>query len=738
MRHATKLYWLFVGVPFVLIALFGIAAPTAFDPLRDLVFDTYQRLSPRPWDADAPVRIVDIDDESLTRVGQWPWPRTKLAELVDKLTAQGAAAIAFDIAFSEPDRTSPDQILKLLPPSQARDVIAKDVEALPSNDTVLADAIAGKPVIVGAIAAGGWTKSVPAKHGWVTAGDDPALFLPRYPSVILPLPELASAGRGIGLLNWLPDRDQTIRRVPLLLNVGGKFTLGLAAEALRVAQGVDTIIVKSSNASGETAFGAQTGVNSVKIGQFAIATGPQGEVRVRFSAHEPRRFIPAWKIFAGEAKVEDIEGRIFFVGSSAAGLLDQRTTPIDAIVPGVEVHAQLIEHVIAGGQLSRPDWALGAEAALALFVCALFMIFLPRVPPLILGLLGAGVVAGLAAGSWYLFQEEGLLLDPLVPSASGAVVYLAGLSCLYWQEQAQKRQVRSAFERFVAPAVVERLASSPERLVLGGENRILTLMFCDLRSFTTLSEGMSAQELTHFINEYLTPMTDLVLDHNGTVDKYMGDAIMAFWNAPLDDAAHARNAAHAALSMIAKLAALNQHWQEAAAAQGRHFPIARFGIGLNTGECCVGNLGSTRRFDYSAIGDEVNVASRLEGATKYLGIDLLAAETTRDLAPTLPWLEVDVVRLKGKLQATRLFTLMGTEEEAAGGAFGAYEAAHGRMLELYRSRQFALVPAAAEQAGALAPARLAGLYTVYSKRADAFIRQPPPPAWDGSTTMDEK
>lgn len=738
MLKGTRLYWLAVGIPFLAVMLFGVAAPQALAPLRNLVFDSYQRLSPRPFDPEAPVRIIDIDDESLAKIGQWPWPRTKFAELVEKLSRQGAAAIAFDIAFAEPDHANPGEILKLLPPSVAREALARNIEHLLSNDQVLADEIAGKPVVLGAVAANVAPQGFPQKYGWVTAGDDPALFVKRFPSAVLPLPELTKAAAGIGFLNWLPDEDQTIRRVPLLLSAAGKLNLGLAGEALRVAQGVNTVIIKSSNASGETAFGAQTGINAVKIGQFAIATGPEGEVRVRFSAHEPRRFVPAWKVLAGGIANEDIEGRILFIGSSAAGLLDQRTTPVDPTVPGVEVHAQLIEHIVSGGQLSRPDWALGAEAVLAVGVCLIFMFFLPRVPPVALGLLGAGAVVFLVGGSWYLFTQNGLLLDPVVPSGSGGIIFLSGLSCLYWQEQAQKRQVRSAFERFVAPAVVERLAGDPSRLVLGGENRVITLMFCDLRSFTTLSEGMTAQDLTRFMNEYLTPMTDLVLDHNGTVDKYMGDAIMAFWNAPLDDSEHGLNAARTALHMIDRLAALNRFWQERAMAQGKHFPIARFGIGLNTGECCVGNLGSARRFDYSAIGDEVNVASRLEGATKYLGIDLLAAETTRDLAPSLPWLEVDIVRLKGKLQPTRLFTLAGSEAEVASGGFQDYKRAHADVLIAYREREFGAVQEKAEAARALAPARLTGLYDVYIKRAKAMIATPPPVDWDGSTTMDEK
>ena len=244
------------------------------------------------------------------------------------------------------------------------------------------------------------------------------------------------------------------------------------------------------------------------------------------------------------------------------------------------------------------------------------------------------------------FASFGLLLDPVPPIFSSTVVYLTGMVTLYGLKQREEREMRSAFGRFVSPAVVARLAQHPENLKLGGEERVLTVMFCDLRSFTTLSEGFTAVELTHFLNDYLTPMTDAVLDASGTVDKYIGDAIMAFWNAPLDDPDHARNAVEAALKMRALLASLNVRWRAEAAEKGRRFTQVKFGIGLNTGQCCVGNLGSTRRFDYSAIGDEVNVASRLEGSSKQFGVDIVASESTRALTPDYAWLEIDQVLLE--------------------------------------------------------------------------------------------
>jgi adenylate cyclase len=298
--------------------------------------------------------------------------------------------------------------------------------------------------------------------------------------------------------------------------------------------------------------------------------------------------------------------------------------------------------------------------------------------------------------------------------------------------------VRQAFGRFVSPAVVQRLAENPDKLILGGENRELTLLFCDLRSFTTISEKFDAHGLTRFLNEYLTPMTDVVLDHGGTVDKYMGDAIMAFWNAPLDDPDHARNSAMAALAMRAALATLNARWQAEAAAQDKPFPKVRFGVGLNTGVCCVGNLGSTRRFDYSAIGDDVNVASRLEGATKILGVDIAANEATRDEAPDLAWLEIDKVVVKGKSLPVTAYALVGDEGVARSERFKALAEVHEAMLDAFRCRAFDKALELAEKASTLAPAEIAGLYAFYRARIIDALEALPGEDWSPVLTLEEK
>ncbi len=407
---------------------------------------------------------------------------------------------------------------------------------------------------------------LPVKAGFSHAGDDPLLFLHGFQASIAPIKVLADRAAGIGALNWVPDRDRVVRQVPLLFALRDEIVPSLAAEALRLAQEDGaSYFIKSSNASGETAFGAKTGIVALRIGKLVVNTQPHGDVRVRFTRHEPRRFIPAWKLIDNEVDPAEIENKIIFIGSSAAALGDMVTTPLDASVPGVEIHAQLLEHILDGESLVRPDIAGGVEM-LAMALLSLIMIFaLPFVPALVGASIGGFCVAAMVGGSWWAFTRKGLLIDPVFPSLSAGAVFLTGVLALYALKQSQERHVRQAFGRFVSPAVVHRLAENPDRLILGGENRELTLLFCDLRAFTTLSEGFDAHGLTRFLNEYLTPMTDVVLDHGGTVDKYMGDAIMAFWNAPLDDAEHARNSAIAALAMRAELAKLNERWQAKAA-----------------------------------------------------------------------------------------------------------------------------------------------------------------------------
>jgi adenylate cyclase len=696
---------------------------------QNVVFDQYQRWRPRERGASRLVRIVDIDDESIRRMGQWPWPRAQMARLVDALAGAKVAAIGFDVLFSEADRAPAEAS----PAGQG--VATGDSE----GDAAFARALVGQSVVLSELVT--QTKlvgAVAAKSGFTFIGQDSTPDLPRLNGALGPLPVLAKGAAGIGFVNWQADADRVVRRVPLLIAVNGQIQPSFALECLRVAQGASTYLVKSADAGGSS-LGQGAGVAAIKVGDVIVATQPAGDIRAYFATSDPSLSTPAWKLFQPGPDLADLAGKIVVVGASASLLSDVVATPLNPSTAGVEALAQLIEQIVDGDALLRPDWAHGAEVAAATLLSLALLVATPLLSALWSALLGGLAVAAMAGGSWLAFTQDGWLLDPITPSFSAGAVFLAGVLALYSQKRHQLNETRSHFGRFVSPAVVARLAEHPEAIQLGGLQRTLTLMFCDIRSFTTLSEGLTAVELTHFLNEYLTPMTDAVLQEMGTVDKYMGDAIMAFWNAPLDDAAHAAHAVNAALAMRKTLAALNRGWASRAAESGRAFQPVKFGVGLNTGECCVGNLGSTRRFDYSAIGDEVNVASRLEGASKVLGVDIVASDLTRADAPDFAWLEVDRLVLKGKTRPTPVYALAGDAATAVGAPFRELARRHDEILAAYRGRDFAAAGRLAEAAAALAPPEIQGLYANYYQERFAFLAMSDlGPSWEPVFRLETK
>ncbi len=723
--------------------LLTVALGDLLGPLRgnidNLVFDQYQRWKPRPYDFSQPVRIVDIDDESIHLIGRWPWSRRKMADLVEALVKANVAAIGFDYLFSEKDQAAGD-VAKCAKGGGHSADSASRCEERADGDAAFAQAIQGRPVVLGAYLTpthNGSQASLTTKAGFSFVGDPPTSLVTSFNGVLAPIPELADAAEGLGFLNWLPDNDRVVRRVPLLLAVNGQIQPSLVLETLRIAQGATGYIVKSTNAYGSTA-GKTDVIDSIKDGDVIVPVQADGQLRVWFGKSDPRRSIPAWKVLQPGADLSELAGKIVLIGASASLLTDIVATPIDPSTPGVEAHAQLIEQILSGVTLERPDWAPGAElqagAAMSLIVAAL----LPFVPIYATTVVGGILAAAMAFVSWNAFTRQGVLIDPLYPSIAAGFVFLAGVGQLYGQKRQQVNEIRSAFGRYVSPAVVARLAEHPEQLQLGGEKRDLTIMFCDIRSFTTLSEGFTAIELSAFLNAYLSPMTDIILGEEGTVDKYMGDAIMAFWNAPLDDAAHGIHAVRAALQMRETLTRLNQEWRAEAEAAGRPFKPVKFGIGMNTGECSVGNMGSEQRFDYSALGDEVNIASRLEGSSKQFGVDIVASSATRDEAPEFAWLEIDAVKLKNKTRAVALYALAGGQAYAESESFRGLLALHEEMLAAYRARKFAAARRLADEAAALAPPEVVGLYGYYVKRFAALDAETLPESWAPMIALDEK
>lgn len=728
------LYLLPLAVLFVAIGA-RIAAPDLLDRLSLIAFDLYQRALPRV-PGNSPIRIVDIDDKSLAKIGQWPWPRTVVAQLIERLAASGAAVVAFDIDFAEPDRTSPKMLLSLIAQNGVSAAEAeKLLSTLPDPDRVLAAAMGKVPVVTGFILTDRGGTLVPAaKAGFAFAGDDPLRHVDNFTGVIPDLPVLEAAAAGDGFLNQLPEWDHVVRRLPLILTLNGKPYPSLAAEALRLAFGASTYIGRAAGANGDKNFGQDSGLTAIRIGPLTVPTDAAGRVWLHYARHDPGRTVSAADVLAGRINPALFAGDIVLVGTSAAGVInDQRATPLANAVPGVEIHAQLLDEILQGDFLARPDWAVGAELLFALVVGAGLILVLPRIGALASAALGGVSVAAAVGGSWLAFRYAHLLIDPVYPWAVLTLVYLVASLLGYLRTEARQREIRSAFSRYMSPHYVQELAAHPEKLVLGGEMRIMTIMFCDIRGFTSRAEGMDAQTLTHFMNTFLSPMTEIITEEKGTIDKYIGDCIMAFWNAPLDDPDHAKNAVRAAQMMRRKLVELNHLWTGEATASGKPFRPVQMGIGINTGECVVGNFGSEQHFDYSLLGDPVNLASRLEGLGKVYGIDLIVGEDTAARLDEPALIEVDLVAVKGKSQAGRVYTLPPDTIEA--GEFGDR---HSALLRAYRRQEWAAALRLLDD-GLLAAARhLAPVYDLYRRRIAHFQAEAPPTNWDGVFTAEEK
>lgn len=727
------IYSLLLGIVIIVALALRLIDPSPVARMRSLVFDTYQVIKPRVYDPSVPVRIIDIDEESLARLGQWPWPRTILADLVKKLHDQGAATIAFDMIFPEPDRLSPANTVKSWPDSPATAGIKAEASNLPSNDAVFADAMKGAPVVLGFVGVDVGGRKPLVKTGFAHAGDDPMQFVPGFRSAATSLPELEGMTAGLGTLNWIAEHDQVTRRLPMLVRVGDELHPSFILEALRVAQGATTMLVKSSGASGEESFGQKSGVVSVKVGEFEAPTAANGELWVRFSPATRDRYVPAWRVLAGEIPKADIEGRIFLIGTSAAGLNDLRATPLDAAMPGIEVHAQAIEQIIRGAFLHRPDFAAMAELAFILVLGLVIALLVYFAGAIVSAVLIAIAIVGVIVASWLAFDRWNWLVDPIYPSISLLAFYLVGTVSVFLRTEGERNRVRSAFGHYMAPALVEKLANDPSKLKLGGETRDMTLLFSDVRDFTSIAEGLDAEALTSFINSLFTPLSEIILDEKGTIDKYMGDSVMAFWNAPLDDPDHAENACRAALRMAGEMEALNAQWRDQAATAGRPYRPVKIGIGLNTGEVCVGNLGSERRFDYSVIGDNVNVASRLEGQCKVYNVPIITGEPTASRASSFAFIEIDLVKVKGRKTVTRVFTLIGDPEIKRSLSFGGLLARHTEMLASFRGRDWDRAEKLTHDCEILDGGRLDGVYALYRARIATYRKRPPPKSWDGSS-----
>lgn len=669
------------------ILLLCLLALRSFDPslisaLRGSGFDTLQRLWPREVAQQQPVRVVDIDEASLAELGQWPWPRSQLAKLTNELLDLGAAAVAFDIMFPEPDRMSPRRILS---EPQAAAVLSAsatplDLGSLPDNDELFAAAMQGRPVILSfASTAAGRGTTAPLKSGFAQTGLDAINAPPRLAGITSNIPMLDMAATGIGSINIDLGRDEGVaRQIPLLWSDGQRLYPSLSIEALRVAQGADTLLLHASP-------DMENAINSLVVGDLEVALSESGMFHVYYRPDSKELYVSAASLIGGKQREELrplIEGHIVLVGTSAVGLLDVRTSALGEAVPGVSVHAQAIEQILSGTFLTRPEWAVGMELIFVIAAGLALILLTGWLHPRTSLMVFAAVATGIIAVTIAFFRGAGILVDATFPLLALGLVFLSSIAMKLLVTDRQGRQLRGAFAQYVAPAVLAEIERNPQSLKLGGEMRDVTVMFVDIENFTPLSEKLDPVSLVAVVNRLLDAGSKAILAEQGTIDKYIGDAIMAFWNAPLPMEDHQYHAARAAIGIRKAVAALNEEPDLHKLLTERGAPRLAVRVGLASGPACVGNMGSSERFDYSVLGETVNTAARTEATCKSIGHDIAIAGTLQGRTAELATLYAGSLPMKGKSLPEPVHIVLDDSAHAATDNFQRFRRTYNELIEM--------------------------------------------------------
>ena len=712
-------------IPFaIILAFFPLLNPLGvFTELRLTSFDTFQALFPRVTLEDDPVIVIDIDDESLNRLGQWPWSRNALASLTDK--TQLSAVTGFDIVFAEPDRTGSKELQEMY---KQEPELVRILEKTADHDETFATSIKDHGTVVLGLAPNN-NKTIyydNQKFGLVTQGDDAKQFVPQYKGLQKNIALLEDASAGLGSMS-IGNNDSIVRTIPTFETINDKLIPSFPLELVRVAIGASTYQIKASNASSEEAFGEATGINHVKLGGLVMPTNPDGSLWIYPTPSKNLNIIPAWKVLNDEYDSSYFEGKITIVGTSASGLFDLRSNAIEKNVPGVTIVAQFVQQIFSNTFLKRPDWLLGLEFLAGLVISVLMTIVIQRNGPvggLAVFALGNGSVV---YASYYFFINHQYLVDPISPLVICLVAYLVITFFNFLFTELERSKVRTAFSQYLAPAMVEKLAQSSESLVLGGERKEMTFLFSDIRGFTAISEKYQKdpEGLTDLINQVLTVLSNEILATEGTIDKYMGDCIMAFWNAPTDQPDHRDRALQAAFAMQKALTNLNLDLERS------EQDTLSVGIGINSGQCIVGNMGSEDRFDYTVLGDAVNLASRLEGQCSHYGFEMILGEETAKTLQGHQIVELDMLAVKGKTEPVKIYTALENFDQSN------FIEEHNQFLGFYRAQQWeeALDHIKKYQSQIN---EFGIYYDLFLRRIDELKENPPENDWQGVFVADFK
>ncbi|HEY3325769.1 MAG TPA: adenylate/guanylate cyclase domain-containing protein [Novimethylophilus sp.] len=736
-RHSVRIGLSFAVLLVFLLHVIGVLHIGFIDRMENLAYDVRLNVM-MPNTVDPRIVIVDIDERSLLAQGRWPWSRNRLAEMVSRLFDDyKIKVLGFDVVFAEKDESSGLKTLEKIGRERfkANSEFSKALEKIRPTldyDQMFADTLKGRPVVLGYYfrSNGNQDASVGALPApAIAAGtfDTSAVDFIRAGAYGANLPVLQKNAAAAGHFNPEPDGDGISRKVAMLTEYNGNLYESLSLAVARLSLNVPKI--EAGFVTG-TAGENYAGLEWLQLGERRIPVDERVAALIPFRGRQGSfPYISATDIFTGKADPKVLKGAIVLVGTTAPGLMDLRAAPVQNVYAGVEMHANMIAGILDQNIKQRPAYLLGAELVLLLLAGTLLALGLAVLSPLWSTLLAGAVLSVYAMFNLLLWQRANLVMPIASMLLMVAVLYLLNMSYGFFVESRGKRLLAGLFGQYVPPELVDEMAKDPDAFTLEGESRELTVLFSDVRGFTTISEGLDPKQLTLLMNEYLTPMTHVIHRYRGTIDKYMGDAIMAFWGAPVADPDHARHALLAAIGMIDELQAL----QTAFEAKG--WPPINIGVGLNTGIMTVGNMGSEFRMAYTVMGDAVNLGSRLEGLTKQYGVHIIVSEFTREKLPDFVFRELDRVRVKGKDEPVAIYEPIGlqghidaaTEKELA---------LYREALKLYRAQNWDLAELQFLSLQKAYPGRY--LYEVYIERIAYFRANPPGNDWDGAFTFKTK
>ena len=745
-RHWRRIAVTLVPLFFALLHALGIVPMGAIDRLDDLLYDVRLQAT-MPNTLDERIVIVDLDEKSLAEVGRWPWGRDKLARLVDVLfDEQHIAVLGFDVVFAEPDKSSGLAQLNAMANREFKDLpeFAARVKALEPTlnfDRLFAQSLQNRPVVLGYYLNSGTdgfiSGTLPAPVMSAASLQGQSLQTTTWSAYGANLPLLVQAAPLAGFFNPIVDHDGVVRALPLLAEFKGNYYESTALAMFRVLAGMPQVQpgfpalasnVHAPRMMNQVLLKQGDVVLPIPVDNRAAALIPyRGPGGVRGGSY---RYVSAADVLAGRIPADDLKDKVVLLGTTAPGLMDMRVTPVGNVYPGVEAHANMLSGLIDSSLPVRPDYAAGYEVAVLLLAGLSLAFILPMLTALRAVVFSALVLAAVVGLNGWLYLSYAMVLPLASPLVMAVTAFALNMSYGYFVESRSKRDLAQLFGTYVPPELVAEMLKEPDKYSMQATNSELTVMFCDMRGFTQMSEGMEPTQLQALLTGVFSRLTHIIRSNRGTIDKYMGDCVMAFWGAPVKTHNHESLVIKSALEMTQALDEINRDHR------AKGLPQIGIGIGINTGLMCVGDMGSNIRRSYTVIGDAVNLGSRLEGLSKLYGVEIVVSEHTRALAPEYLWQELDYVRVKGRADAVHIFTPI-TASDAQERTLKQVELSRwNAFLHFYRDQQW---HQAYDQLQLLLQAHAQTfLYRLYLERLNAIRSKPNDPSWDGVTHLDSK